>query len=46
MPGASLRDIALPMGWSVEHPAKMIRTYAAMNPLTAGRVLARLDARG
>lgn len=41
---ATVREIALHMGWSVETAARMIQKYAAMNPETADSVLVKLQA--
>jgi hypothetical protein len=39
---ASLREIAIHMGWSVEYASRMIGVYAAMNPDTSDGILVKL----
>lgn len=39
---ASLREIALTMGWSPQHAAKMIETYVHMNPSVSDDLLLKL----
>lgn len=41
--GATIRDIALHMGWAVEYASRMINVYAAMNPDSAGNILVQLN---
>ncbi len=42
MAGASLGEIALVMGWSMRTAARMIETYAAMDPAASDGVLVKL----
>jgi hypothetical protein len=39
---ASLREIAIHMGWSVDYASRMIGVYAAMNPETSDGILVKL----
>lgn len=39
---ASLQEIALAMGWSAQHAARMIEVYVSMNPDSSDRLLAKL----
>lgn len=40
--GLGLKDIALHMGWSLEHAGRMLETYAAMNPQISREGVARI----
>jgi integrase len=40
----SLQEIALAMGWSPQHTARMIEIYAKMNPDASDSLLAKLEA--
>jgi hypothetical protein len=40
---ASLQEIALAMGWSPQHAAKMIEVYAKLNPDASDSLLAKLE---
>ena len=40
--GVNLRDLALFMGWTVQHAAKMVEVYCAMNPDEDQDVLVKL----
>lgn len=41
---ASIREIAMHMGWSIPHTARMIETYVSMNPEVADSLLIKLSA--
>ena len=41
--GATLRDLAMQMGWSLPYAAIMLQTYAAFNPEASSRILVKLE---
>ncbi len=43
MAGATLAEIALHMGWSVQNAAKMIEVYASLDPALSDSILIRLE---